>query len=1171
MESVSVTAVVVAHDGEAHLPATLAALAAQTRPADAAIGVNAGSRDGSAALLQGALGPEALVVSRGPGGFGGAVSRGLGMLSPAGPDPAAEWVWLLHDDSAPAPDALAELLAAVERAPSVAVAGCKQLDADEPRRLLDVGLSVSRWAERLALVDVDEQDQGQHDARSDVFAVNSAGMLVRRDVWERLAGFDPALPATGDDVDYCWRVRLAGHRVVVVPSARIYRAQRPHAAGTAYSARRAEVYSRLKHAPLWQLPFQSIGALLGGLWQLLAGIILKEPGLGAARLGASLAALAAVGPLLRGRRRAARTRTVSRSILRALATSRAEIWAYRRALLESAAAESDSVVGDGSGSADGPDEPTGDSQHDFAALAVATRVWVGTGALVAAGAALLASAIALAPLLGAPAAAGGALLPVSEAIPDLFAHATGWWTQADAGHPGHGDPFGLLLVLLGLLGFGDGNRAVVVALLAAAPLAALGAWGLAASLTSHRSPRALAALVWASAPVLLVAVGQGRLGAVLAHAALPWALLGMLRAVGAARVRGTLGPDRAPRPGSGGVPSWTAAAAGGLALAVVTAGAPSLLPLAAGVVLVGTVALRSRARSLWWTLVPSVALFLPVWFSAPEDPRAWIADPGVPLASAPAAPWQLALGQPAAFDAGAGLAGIGWLPAGIPWSLVAALALGAPVLAGAAASAVLLQGRRGAAARALVGAGVLALAYAWAVSRIPTAVSGDSLVAPFAGPAVGAGMLGFLAAAVLGADRVLEHRRALAARPASHPGDRRRLAAAAGAAAALALAGIGPVAALAHWASAGVLPAAEPTAGLGPDLLLAPSRERTLPATASDLGVGTQQTRTLVLRTTDGGGVVASLMRGGGTTLDALSAAASASRITGEWGEERIADDDAADASVRGAAATIAAAQGVDPGAALEDLGVGFVVLQERDASDALLASRVDAVPGLVTVGRTDAGWLWRVTPRSGEAAEGLAIAHRARITDSRGRTLAFVPSGPERISADIPAGAEGRRLVLTERSSTGWAAKLDGQPLPEGRDSADGWAQAFKLPAAGGRLEVRYTHPAAGPLGLIAAVVLVVTLLLSVPARTRRSATTPGLGGGSLRVELAARARAAHAAPGPARRATGPARKETRRGPGAGHDAPRGQGASALDDILPETRQTAAEGKEARGHETRV
>ena len=192
---------------------------------------------------------------------------------------AAEWIWLLHDDAAPAPEALAELLRAVERAPSVTVAGCKQLDWHSERRLIDVGLSTSRWAERLTLIDADELDQGQYDGRSDTFAVNSAGMLVRRDVWEDLGGFDPALPGSGDDVDFCWRNRLAGHRVVVVPSARMFHvSHRPHALGNAAAARKAQVHLRLKHAPAWKVPLHAAGALLGSLFKLVLSIAVKDPG-----------------------------------------------------------------------------------------------------------------------------------------------------------------------------------------------------------------------------------------------------------------------------------------------------------------------------------------------------------------------------------------------------------------------------------------------------------------------------------------------------------------------------------------------------------------------------------------------------------------------------------------------------------------------------------------------------------------------------------------------------------------------------------------------------------------------------------------------------------------------------------------------------------------------------
>ncbi|MGX9901904.1 glycosyltransferase family 2 protein [Arthrobacter sp. SA17] len=224
---------------------------------------------------------------------------------------------------------------AVERAPSVTVAGCKQLDWHAGRRLIDVGLSTSRWGERLTLIEVDELDQGQYDGRTDTFAVNSAGMLVRRDVWEDLKGFDPALPGTGDDVDFCWRNRLAGHRVVVVPSAKVFHvSHRPQALGNAAAARKAQVYLRLKHSQLWKVPGHAIGALLGSLFKLVLSIAVKDPGHGFSQLLATLVSLGRPGAVLRGRREAARTRRIRRSVIKGLQTPRREVWSHRRSLME---------------------------------------------------------------------------------------------------------------------------------------------------------------------------------------------------------------------------------------------------------------------------------------------------------------------------------------------------------------------------------------------------------------------------------------------------------------------------------------------------------------------------------------------------------------------------------------------------------------------------------------------------------------------------------------------------------------------------------------------------------------------------------------------------------------------------------------------------------------------
>ena len=84
--------------------------------------------------------------------------------------------------------------------------------------LQHVGLGVDRFGEIDPLVEPGEVDQEQHDAVRDVFALPSACMLVRADLFRALGGFDPAIDFYGDDVDLCWRAHLGGARVVVVPS-----------------------------------------------------------------------------------------------------------------------------------------------------------------------------------------------------------------------------------------------------------------------------------------------------------------------------------------------------------------------------------------------------------------------------------------------------------------------------------------------------------------------------------------------------------------------------------------------------------------------------------------------------------------------------------------------------------------------------------------------------------------------------------------------------------------------------------------------------------------------------------------------------------------------------------------------------------------------------------------
>ncbi|MBW0254593.1 glycosyltransferase family 2 protein, partial [Cellulomonas sp. PS-H5] len=340
------TAVVVARGVTPFVATTLRALAAQTRAPARVLLVDAGDRPdpGLAAVLRQAglpAGTTTLLTAPGARTFGDAVRAAVAAEDDL-PGGASRWLWLLHDDSAPDPAALAELVRAVQAAPSVGVAGVKQRTWTAPARLLEVGVRTSRSGRRMTDMEPGEVDQGQHDGREDVLGVGLVGALVRRDVWAELRGTDPALGPFGDGLDLSRRARLAGHRVLVVPSAVVRHAQAAYHGlrdpGTdpasivdldadgepdgadprrSYAARRAALlHQRLVWAPLPLVPFVAAMAVLAGLVRVLVRIATKEPALAAAELAAPLRALGRPAVVVRARAQARRTRAVPRRTLR---------------------------------------------------------------------------------------------------------------------------------------------------------------------------------------------------------------------------------------------------------------------------------------------------------------------------------------------------------------------------------------------------------------------------------------------------------------------------------------------------------------------------------------------------------------------------------------------------------------------------------------------------------------------------------------------------------------------------------------------------------------------------------------------------------------------------------------------------------------------------------------
>ncbi len=125
-----------------------------------------------------------------------------------------------HDDVAPEPDAVRLLVEEIYRS-NAGMVGPKLVEWDDPGVLEAVGVGVDRFGEVDLGIDFGELDQEQHDGVRDVFALPSAFLLARADLFREIGGFDPSISFYGDDIELCWRLHHSGARVVVVPTARV--------------------------------------------------------------------------------------------------------------------------------------------------------------------------------------------------------------------------------------------------------------------------------------------------------------------------------------------------------------------------------------------------------------------------------------------------------------------------------------------------------------------------------------------------------------------------------------------------------------------------------------------------------------------------------------------------------------------------------------------------------------------------------------------------------------------------------------------------------------------------------------------------------------------------------------------------------------------------------------
>ncbi|MFF4837851.1 glycosyltransferase [Streptomyces sp. NPDC001315] len=992
-----VTAVLVAHDGARWLPDALAGLLGQERPVQYVMAADTGSADDSAQLVTDALGADRVLHLARRTGFGQAVeeaNRSAPVLTPdelpylkrpSGWDPVArtwrddaydlpelphgepvQWLWLLHDDCAPEPDALAQLLRVVENElelgrDDVAVVGPKLRGWYDRRQLLEVGVSIAHSGRRWTGLDRREQDQGQHDHIRPVLSVSTAGMLIRRDVFEQLGGFDRRLPLMRDDVDLCWRANAAGHRVLVAPEAVVRHAEAASrerravdcAGRTTASPHKVDkagaVYALLVNTRTAVLPWVLLRLVLGTLLRTVAYLVGKVPGQALDEIRGLLGTLLRPERIIAGRRGRGSPQ-VDKDELRALfpppgATVRATVEQAAGSFFGSSDPEATAGAGRHGGaieSGPGGDDADFLEIEQFARLKRIARKPGPVLFLVL----LLVSLVACRGLLGSGALAGGALLPAPADAGELWSRYLDAWHPVGAGGTPSAPPYLAIVATLASLLAGSTGLAVTVLLVCSVPLAGFTAYFASRPLVESRLLRAWAAVVYAFLPAATGALAGGRIGTAVLAVLLPLMARAGIAAAGLANVSDARG-------------SWRATWAYALLLTITTAFTPIVWPIA---LVLGIGVLVVRRGDL-------VAHGLRV-----------LAQLGTPLLVL--APWSLSLlpfgffkeaGLEYGSSAASALDLLGVSPGGS--GTVNGLMLIGIVLA---ALAALMRSERQS-----------GIWKAWAVALVGLVFAVLSNSSTWAGPATLVYGLALLSAAALGADGAR-------ARVAEQSFGWRQ-----------------PVAALIAFASAAgpLLVAAGWMIG-GADGPLERRDPVQVPAFVAEEGSTRDQARTLVLDSDSTSRVGYMLVRGSGARL----------------GDAELAAADGENGKLDKVVANLVAGSGADQADQLGAFAVRYVLVHKGAPRD--VTRVLDATPGLSRLSQQDGSALWRVDQEVSRAAivsasgsgtpkpiaAGPVEIHTTIPAGSDGRVLRLADSAADGWTATL----DGKPLTRT--TVDGWA-----------------------------------------------------------------------------------------------------------------------------------------------------
>ena len=219
--SPKVAVVILNWNGRKHLEQFLPSVTAATYSNYEVIVADNGSNDDSLSFLQMKYPGIRTIQFKENYGFAKGYNEALKQVT-------ADYYVLLNSDVEVKPSWLEPMVELLEKDRSIAACQPKILSWHN-KHLFEYAGAAGGWLDEYGypfakgrVFDICEEDKGQYDRSEPIFWASGAALFIRPAVYHAVKGFDEYFFAHQEEIDLCWRIQLAGHKIYSCPSSIVY-------------------------------------------------------------------------------------------------------------------------------------------------------------------------------------------------------------------------------------------------------------------------------------------------------------------------------------------------------------------------------------------------------------------------------------------------------------------------------------------------------------------------------------------------------------------------------------------------------------------------------------------------------------------------------------------------------------------------------------------------------------------------------------------------------------------------------------------------------------------------------------------------------------------------------------------------------------------------------------